>query len=118
MFPEIMFDCRTIPDRALQNLRKFALENVTETSPIFGEWLRKWAETEQYWRATDPDHRPARHAIALPLACDWLNKELADALNAVTTLSYLVNDESLGTLIDRIVFSIVGETMERLEKHV
>ena len=116
MMPETRFDPRIIEDIALKNLRELALKTVTETSPTFGEWLRKWCETEQYWRTTNPDHRPVKHAIALPPVHTWTNKELGQALRAVSVLSYIEQSEPVGSFVDRATLCVVEEAASRLTK--
>lgn len=111
------FDGRRIPDDALTHLRSLSLKNVSEPAPTFGEWLRKWCETEQYWRKTNPENRPTQHVLALPPAHEWTDKEVGQALRGATSLSYVVGfDAAVGELVDRIMLTISEEAATRLEK--
>jgi hypothetical protein len=109
-------DCRAIPNEELVRFRKLAVESVMEAAPTFGEWLRKWCETEELWRRQNPQNRPAKHLIALPPACEWTNRELSQALRAVTNLSYIPQHGTFDTFIDRIVLVVTEEAADRLEK--
>ncbi|MBN1394763.1 MAG: hypothetical protein JW959_07045 [Pirellulales bacterium] len=117
MIPEQNFDPRTIPDTALSNFRRLALKQVAEDAPVFGEWLRSWCETEQYWRATDPKNRPEKHFIALPPVCAWTDRELGAAVRAAAVLSYRTLPVEIGVFVDRIVLAISEEAADRLIKH-
>lgn len=43
--PRRRIDPTRIPDETLRRLRKLAVEKVLPIAPRFGEWLRKWIET-------------------------------------------------------------------------
>jgi hypothetical protein len=113
----MFFHASSVPDDALIRFRKLAVETVSPAAPVLGEWLRKWVETEQYWRKTDPEHRPTQHTIALPPVHQWSDAELGKALQASTHLSYIPLVEPLGDFVDRVVLTIATEAGERLVKH-
>ena len=108
-------DSREIPDDALVRFRRLAVTRVLDVSPVFGEWLRKWCETEELWRRQNPDNRPARHVVALPPAHEWNNRELAQALRAATALSYIPLHGSFDSFVDRIIVAISEAAAARLE---
>jgi hypothetical protein len=113
--PDIGFDPRLIPDRALAEFRRLSLSKVIEASPEFGEWLHGWLDVEQFWRGTDPHKRPAGHLVALPPVDRWTDAQLGRALRAVHVLGYQPAPESFAWFIDRCILAVVAIAAERLE---
>ena len=111
-----IIDTRLIDDQAIVRFRRLAVNRVLDSAPVFGGWLRRWCETEEYWRATDPDNRPAQHVVALPPAGNWTDKELGKALRAITALSLIPMHVSLDSFLDRLTLAIAEEAAARLEK--
>ena len=112
-----IFDGRQIPDANLDHLRQLTTLKVLDAAPALALWLRDWCETEAAWRRTDPDNRPARHAVALPPVEQWDDRQVAAALRGVTALSYIDNlHAAVGDLIDRITLCVSEVAAARLER--
>ena len=110
-------DLAAIPNDALARFRKLAVTAVMDSSPVFGAWLRSWCETEELYRKKDPANRPTKHAVGLPPAHTWNDRELGQALRAATALSYMPLHGSFSDVVDRIVLVISEEASTRLESH-
>ena len=111
------FDCRTIPDDALETFRRLATTHILDgrfAAPKFACWLRNWLETEASWRETDPDHRPAKHAIALPPVHEWSDRELGRAMLAAVAIQQMTIPDSFGVFVDRLVMALAGRVCQRL----
>lgn len=113
--PPVEFDPRAISDAALAEFRKLALQAIDE-APRFGAWLHRWCDTEQAGRMDKPRlTMPARHFIALPHDIgSYSNKELGQALEVTTYLSYHVSNVEVGAFIDRLVLVLAPLAAQRL----
>ena len=107
-------DTRRIPNQSLRKLRQLALDGRLAKASKLAEWLYHWAETEEHWRATDPDNRPLRHCLAFPPCNEWADGEVADALRAAVALTFATMSASLGEFIDRVYAAVAIAAAERL----
>ena len=119
MIPTADFDPRRIEAEALIDLRKLCLARVIDTAPRFGEWLRRWLEAEELRRREMPDKARLSHAVAVPNDLpSWPNADVGDGLTAVAQLGFVVRDEALGLMMDRLSLVFAGEAQRRLKEAV
>ena len=107
--------CIDLTDQDLKYLRRVAIKQIPPYSRKLADWLHSWAQTEEFWRADNPTHRPAPHLLGVPPLVEWTNSELAGALRGTTAFFFLAGSESSGLFADRLAFAIAHEAAQRLE---
>jgi hypothetical protein len=112
--PAVDFDPAAIGDAALAELRQLTVRRVLPDAGEFGTWLHRWCDAEQARRQRGARNL-VKHDLALPPAPEWSDAQVADALAAVTTLSYSVTDSAIGQMVDRLVLVIADEAAARLK---
>lgn len=109
-------DLESVTDEALAELRRLTVHKILAEAPVFGTWLHTWCDDEAARRYRGETHVLVKHDLALPPCPLWLDDDLADALVAVTTLSYVTTDAAVGALVDRWVLSIAEHAAQRLKE--
>jgi len=112
-FPPVQFDPRRLTDETLAALRRLTTDRIDGMAPRFGEWLYRWCDAEAYWRSTDAEHRPARHALAVPPAAEWSTADLVDALHATICMEFLAQPEAVGVFLDRLRLGLAEVLKDR-----
>lgn len=110
-----MADPRRATTQEVRMLRRFALKTIDPIAPKLGEFLRAWCETEELWRATNPEMRPATHLASMPPLQGWNDREIGQALNAILQAHFTqAMPEVVGQWVDRWLTIIGGYAAGRL----
>ena len=114
--PTVSFDPAVISDAALAELRQIALRRVMPLAGEFGTWLHHWCDHEQALRQSGVARGKTmtKHDLASPPVAQWSDGDVGQALVAVTTLSYALEDIAAGGLVDRLVLVISEQAAARL----
>lgn len=108
-------DPRRLDDEDVAQLRALALRSTMTVAPRLAEWLHKWCDVEQLWRAKDPERRPAKHMLCVPNFHDFTDAELGDALAAAADLHFMPGPpEAVAQILDRVLATACGVACERL----
>jgi hypothetical protein len=114
---EIGFVPIEISDESLTSLRKLATMRGIDYSPLLAAWITKWCNDEAVARVETPDKRLEKHALGLPMASDWTDTQLADALHLAVILSYLPGiPGDCGNFVDRLAVFLGQLAADRLRE--